>query len=139
MDDALTTLKNSPFTCPWCKEQISPRDENCSKCGYPLKGTEHDQERFRIQREIYLQAKYAKRRKVYGGIFVLFLLMGICFICGIVGFFARDNYSVTWLPKVIVFLSAAVVLLPVSLFSRKKPVLCFIIGAIVIIAGAIAL
>jgi len=137
--DSQPAVAQNPNACPWCKEHVSPRDENCPKCGYPLKGSEHGQERFRIERGMYLAEKLAKRRKVYTGIYVLFILTAMCFACGIAGYFARDNFPGTWLPKVIVFLSSAVVLLPITLYARKKPVLCFAIGAVIVIAGSIAL
>jgi len=137
--DTQPVAARNPNTCPWCKEPVSPRDEKCPKCGYPLKGGEDDIRYFKAERERYLMAVAPAERKIRRANYTLYLLAAVYFFIGAAGFFVRDEFTGAWMQKMALFLGCAVVQLFAALFAKRKPAVCFITGLAVLIISSVVI
>jgi hypothetical protein len=113
--------------CKCCFEKITPTDQFCKNCGFPLQGTDAEQNNF-----IYLRG-YKKiqvnelNNKASRASITFYIISGILFLSGLVVFFinAQNNDSV---PVLIVNGTLSVLFLLLGAWSAKKPVAAIICG-----------
>jgi hypothetical protein len=133
---SLPTLSTST-NCSACFKQINTDDAFCDACGYPLKGTEEEQNQFiaiRNTKEIDLEAAHKKIREAGKG---LYWVAGLTLVSGLIYFFINKSG-----PLLLVNLILATIFYCLGIWSKSKPLAAIISGlslyAITIILNAIA-
>jgi hypothetical protein len=124
------------IVCNACFKTVNETDSFCDNCGYPLKGTEKDQENFvsvRNAKEIDLEEANKKIKRAGN---VLYWIAGITIVSGIILYFVNHE-----LPTFIVNMVLGSINVILGTWSKKKPLSAIISGAalyvIVLILNAI--
>jgi hypothetical protein len=141
MEDLSTPDAAEAVFCAACSKKVNDEDAFCDACGYPLKGTEKEQDYFmsvRSSREIDLDDAYKKIKRAGN---VLYWIAGVSVIVGLIGYFAnKDDSARTAL--LIVNVVLAIIYAGLGLWSQKKPLTSIISGfslyAMMVLINAIA-
>jgi hypothetical protein len=72
--------------CPFCEETVIAGDAFCQHCGYPLKGTEEEQNTFRTERLLKEGKLVDIDTKVRTASIIMYVLAGLYLLFGIVTF-----------------------------------------------------
>jgi len=128
MEDSLSIPANESVFCKSCYEKVNEADAFCDSCGYPLKGTETEQQNFithRSVKELDL-ADYNNQIKKAGT--ALYWIAGILVFGGVLFYFtnSEDEDKLTLL---IVNLVIAMIFVALGGWSQKKPLAAIISGA----------
>lgn len=115
--------------CKSCFEKVSPADQFCQKCGFPLKGSDSEQQIFMYRRSFKKSELDFLSKKTESAATTLYVLAGLSFVIGVVYFFinsSSDNGSAI----LISYTAIAVIYLLLGVWSKKKPVASLISGMI---------
>lgn len=127
MENQIPAAVQLTENCAHCNTQAKPEDTFCTQCGYPLKGTEAEQNIFISERqdEEIDMFTYNKTLKQAGT--TLYYLAGVFILSGLVYFFMhKDEEDVV--AVVITDLIMAAMFLVLGAYSKKKPLACLISG-----------
>lgn len=113
--------------CKCCFEKINPADQFCQQCGFPLRATKEEQDKF-----IYLrgyqksQVKELNEKASYAAI-TFYIIAGLLLLYGLVEFFinAQNDDSIAGL---IIYGILSMIFLALGVWSNKKPVAAIICG-----------
>lgn len=115
--------------CRCCSENTNADDQFCEHCGYPLKGTDVEQNTFinaRQYRQHYMQEL---NKKIKSAGTTLYVLAGLMLLMGLVYFFANtDNNSSS--AVLITYAIVAIIFLLLGFWSRQQPVAAIISGTV---------
>lgn len=127
MENSISTPVLQTELCTYCNSKTETEDVFCTNCGYPLKGTELEQNNFVTQRSFNDIDLADLNKKLKNAGMSLYYLAGIFVISGFVNFFlSKDNPEV--LAIVIPIFILAVLFLILGAYSAKKPLACLISG-----------
>jgi hypothetical protein len=125
MENEVTPLPQTNTLCAACYSAVTNDDDYCTNCGYPLKGSEKDQQYFismRKSKEIDLNEANKKIKKAG---YILYLIAGLTGIYGIAMFFVNKSAGEGLL---IVNLILAIVYSGLGFWSKNKPLASIISG-----------
>nr|WP_067058316.1 hypothetical protein [Mucilaginibacter sp. L294] len=128
MDDSLT-IAQPKERCASCFNEIVNDDVYCTNCGYPIKGTEHEQRVFLSQNEVNNIDYNVYNDKVKRAGNSLYYLAGFALLGAIISFFTKQddpNVLAYTLPSLIL----AVLFLVLGSYSKKKPLACIVSGLV---------
>ncbi|MGZ3776026.1 MAG: zinc-ribbon domain-containing protein [Mucilaginibacter sp.] len=130
--DTATNPGNQICLCDKCYTKVDPDDQFCNSCGYPLKGTKEEKERFRpvAIKPGLDRREYEKRLK--DAVNTLYYLTGVFVLGGVILFFqVKDEPDVLTyiLPNIIL----AIVFLALGGYAHKKPLACITSGFVLYI------
>jgi len=115
--------------CKCCFEKINPADQFCQKCGFPLKGSDADQQIFIYRRGFRKVELTALGKKIKSAGTTLYVLAGIFLLYSLGYFFVnRPENSATVI--LITYTIVAVIFLLLGIWSQKKPVASIISGMV---------
>ena len=126
MEDNLAI--NAPVFCGSCNTQTNNADAFCDNCGYPLKGTQEEQNAFisdRTYKEIDLE-DYNKKIRSAG--VALYWIAGLCFVSGVI-VYAIDKDESTRTGLLIINTILTMIFVFLGAWSKKKPLAAIISGA----------
>ena len=113
-----------PIDCPNCTHLAGPKDIYCATCGYPIRGGEAEQKRYRWRQEsLQVDAVLAEKR-VKQGRNVLFLTAMLSIASGLFLFKEDISYLISGIILAIVY----VVL---GFWSMRKPFAALLTGLVV--------
>jgi hypothetical protein len=140
MEDSLS-IPALPIECHACYAKGSADDVYCTNCGYPLKGTEQEQQNFILKKNFTSidLGSFNKRLKTAAN--SLYYLGGAFVVYGIIFYFIKqDDPDAT--AMLLTNLILGFVYVALGSYTHKKPLACIVSGlclyAIVIILNAIA-
>jgi hypothetical protein len=117
------------FECKCCFEKINPVDQFCQKCGFPLKGSDSEQQEFMYRRSFKKSELDFLAKKIESAATTLYVLAGLSFLIGIVYFFINrttDDGSALLITYTII----AVIYLLLGVWSKTKPLASIISGMV---------
>lgn len=136
MENSLSISANESVFCKSCYEKVNETDAFCDNCGYPLKGSETEQQDFIVNRtykEIDLE-EYTKQIKKAG--MTLYLIAAFMLLGGVI-LYATSKETAILIGSVII----SGLFVSLGFWSRKKPLAAIVSGAalyaILIILSAI--
>jgi hypothetical protein len=130
--DSPTNQSSQISLCDSCFTRVDPDDRFCNSCGYPLKGTKEEKEKFRPIpiKPVLNRREYEKRLR--GAANTLYYLTGVFVLGGAILFFqVKDEPDVLGyvLPNIIL----AIVFLALGGYAHKKPLACITSGLVLYI------
>ncbi len=142
MEETLAITPSEPALCASCYANVAEADAFCDNCGYPIKGTEEEQQFFknnRIVKEIDLADYQTKIIKAGNK---LFWIAGFFAFGGFIMFLTSKDDQETNVNGLIVCLVISFIFVALGAWSRKKPLAALVSGAalygIVVILAAIS-
>ena len=113
--------------CKCCFEKTNLSDQFCKSCGFPLHGTEEQQNTFIYERGYKKMQVNELTNKASRASITFYIISGLMFISALVLFFinAQNDEAV---PNLIVYSIIAVLFLLLGVWSNKKPVAAIICG-----------
>lgn len=120
-------LTGTTPTCRCCLEQINESDQFCKTCGFPLQGTEEQQNNFIYERGYKKMQVNELTNKASRAAVTFYIIAGLMLLSGIVMFFmnAQNDESSA---NLIVYGIISVLFLLLGVWSNKKPVAAIICG-----------
>lgn len=113
--------------CAHCNREAKPEDTFCTNCGYPLKGTEAEQNDFITQRQFEEIDMFAYNKTLRQAGNTLYYLSGVFVFSAILYFFMhKDEAEVA--AVVVTNVVMAIIFLVLGAYSRRKPLACLISG-----------
>ncbi|MEO6523466.1 MAG: hypothetical protein ABIN91_17410 [Mucilaginibacter sp.] len=141
MEDNLSIPATKASFCSSCYTKVNEADAYCDNCGYPLKGTEIEQQNFitnRNVKEIDLE-DYNKKIKSAGN--ALYWVAIACVLSGIILYATAAVDAEQKFATLITNLILAIIFIALGVWSRKKPFAALVSGAclyaIILILNAI--
>jgi hypothetical protein len=127
MNDYQSSAEVTIPSCKCCFEKTNELDQFCTSCGFPLRGTEEQQNNFIYERgykkmQVNELAGKASRASV-----TFYIISGLMFLSGIVIFFMHpeNNRSSA---NLIIYAIISALFLCLGVWSNKKPVAAIICG-----------
>lgn len=122
----------NPPKCRACGININEQDQFCTSCGFPLKGSEVEQELFLGNRRYKQHQMHDLRRKIKNAQTTLFVLAGLFFILGILFYFISGQNDLSF-AALIQNLILAGIFLSLGGWAKSKPVVALISGLVLFI------
>jgi hypothetical protein len=126
--------------CKCCFEKINEADQFCQACGYPLKGSDAEQQIFIYRRGFKKADLHEHDKKIKKAGTTLYVLAGVFLLYGLIYFFIGRTQD-TSSGILITNAAVAVIFLLLGAWAGKKPVASIISGiilyAVIILIGAI--
>jgi len=129
----LSSVPGTVEECKCCFEKTNLVDQFCQKCGFPLKGTNAEQQIFMYRRSFKKLELNGYDKKIKSAGTTLYVLAGIFMLYGLVYFFA-DSKSNTASAMLITYGLVAIIFLLLGAWSGKKPVASIISGMVLYIS-----
>jgi hypothetical protein len=123
MEEISTQSAATAVICDACYKQVNNDDSFCDSCGYPLKGTEKEQNYFKAKRnckEIDLESAN-KKIEIAGK--TMYWIAGLTFVAGIVFYFINKDSAL-----LIVNIILTGIYLALGVWSKSKPLAAIISG-----------
>jgi hypothetical protein len=118
-------LKN----CPFCSEPIEPEDAFCIHCGFPIKGTDEEQEAYKTRRWVKEDELDEMKRRVRQASNTMYGLAVLFFLAGLFYYGTAESYQnpgsillINWI--------VSMVYIGLGLWSRTQPTAAIISGLI---------
>ncbi|WP_214070466.1 zinc ribbon domain-containing protein [Mucilaginibacter sp. dw_454] len=118
--DASPSITVAPNVCAVCSKNVDINDSFCDNCGYPLKGSEMDQQTFVVTRNNHEIDLNESLKKVKMASNTLYWIAGATALFGIFSYFITDDPA-TKISLLIVNFILAAVYLGLGIWSKKKP------------------
>lgn len=113
--------------CAHCNADSKAEDTFCTQCGYPLKGTEAEQNKFISERQVEEIDMFTYNKTLRQASNTLYYLAGVFIFGGLVYFFMhKDDADVV--SVVITNIIMAAIFLVLGSYSKRKPLACLISG-----------
>jgi len=88
MEDTASPTQNAAAKCPVCRTEVDAANVFCNNCGYPRKGTEHEQRMFLLNRNTKKNKLERANKKLWQATNTLFIIgaligiiaLGNCFL-----------------------------------------------------------
>ena len=128
MEETASTAQNAAAKCPVCRATVDAGDVFCNTCGYPRKGTEHEQRMFLLKRNTQKTKLESANKKIRQATNTLFI------IGALIGVLALGNYflSLTVLRgdfgQMISQLPIAIVFVALGFWSKRQPLSAILCG-----------
>jgi ribosomal protein L37E len=127
MQEAITSAAPETLTCRSCSTTVFNHEAFCNTCGYPLQGTEDEQQSFMVNRVGQQIDLEEHDKQVKSASTTLFVLAGLTVLSGAFELFTNDNPSNA--TAIGIFYCIVVALfIGLGLWSRKKPTAAIISG-----------
>ncbi|MBS1504603.1 MAG: zinc ribbon domain-containing protein [Bacteroidetes bacterium] len=125
--DATINPADGTALCNSCFNKVGPDDQFCNNCGYPLKGSQQEQNSFKTRHIVNTIDLVDYKKKLRNAENTLYYLAGLFALWGIILFFMhKDEEDV--LAYCIPNFVLAVVFLLLGAYTKKKPLICLISG-----------
>ena len=118
--------------CRACGNAVNEQDQFCINCGFPLKGTETEQNLFISARHFRKHQVQELHRKVKNAQTTLFVLAGLFFVFGVIAYFIAGQNDLGF-AVLIQQLILAAVFLALGGWAKSKPVVALISGLVLFI------
>ncbi|AYL95979.1 zinc ribbon domain-containing protein [Mucilaginibacter celer] len=113
--------------CTYCNTEIKAEDTFCTQCGYPVKGTETEQNHFISEREIQEIDLFTYNKSLRQATNTLYYLSGIFVFAALIYFgLHKDDPDVV--AVVITNIIMAAIFLVLGSYSKRKPLACLVSG-----------
>lgn len=122
----------NPSKCRACGSTVNEQDQFCTSCGFPLKGTDEEQNLFISARHFRKNQVHELRRKIKNAQTTLFVLAGLFFVVGIIYYFISGQNDLAF-AVMITNLILAAVFLALGGWAKNKPVVAIISGLVLYI------
>lgn len=137
MDETLPTPApeetTAPVTCPICSKQVQPTVKFCDGCGYPIGGTEFDQNEFQYAYDLKKHDLDTAKDVVKSGTTTLFVLAGLIAVGNTVLYFTTDQIEI-----LIAGVFIVAIFLGLAFWSKKKPFTALVVALIVYVTIILA-
>jgi len=123
MEEISTQSTAATVVCDACYKQVNNDDAFCDSCGYPLKGSEREQNYFKAERsnkEIDLESA---NKKIETAGKTMYWIAGLTFLSGIIFYFMNKDSAL-----LIVNIILTGIYLALGAWSKTKPVAAIISG-----------
>jgi hypothetical protein len=118
--------------CKCCSKVVNIEDQFCQACGFPLKGTEENQNTFIYTRGYKHLELQGLERKIKSAGTTLYVLAGFFLLFGL-GYFFINAGTNTSSGVLITNAIVAIIFLLLGYWSKKKPVAAIISGMVLFI------
>ncbi|WP_121811839.1 zinc ribbon domain-containing protein [Mucilaginibacter kameinonensis] len=113
--------------CAHCNADSKAEDTFCTQCGYPLKGTEAEQNKFISERQVEEIDMFTYNKTLRQASNTLYYLAGVFIFAGLIYFFIHKD-EVDVVSVVITNIIMAAIFLVLGAYSKRKPLACLISG-----------
>jgi hypothetical protein len=122
--------------CNYCSEIILEQDQVCSNCGYPIKGSSDEQQKFiSLKGRIKHDLKELKT-KIENAQITFYILSGLFFLMGGISYLTVKDKELA-LNILIENLILCTIFLALGGWAKIKPVICILVGLIFYIISQI--
>ncbi|MFT3936960.1 MAG: hypothetical protein QM726_25260 [Chitinophagaceae bacterium] len=128
-EPSLTPTTELVQECKSCFATINPEDSFCQACGFPLKGSAEQQEKFLYNRQYANVEIKGMNEKIKSAGTTLYVLSGLFVLYGLIYFF-KDSSSDDSSALLITNAAIAIIFLLLGFWSTKKPVASIISGMV---------
>ena len=122
----------NPPKCRACGNTVNEQDQFCISCGFPLKGTDEEQNLFISIRHFKKNQVNALHKKIKNAQTTLFVLAGLFFIAGVIYYFVSGQNELAF-AVMIQNLILAAVFLALGGWAKNKPLVAIISGLVLYI------
>jgi predicted amidophosphoribosyltransferase len=113
--------------CAHCSTDVKPGDTFCTQCGYPVKGTEAEQNKFISERQVEEIDMFTYNKTLRQASNTLYYLAGVFVFSGLLYFFMHKDQSDV-LAVVITDIIMVAIFMVLGAYSKKKPLACIILA-----------
>jgi hypothetical protein len=131
-----TTQTEARVTCEYCSETISAQDQNCTSCGYPIKGNKEERRQFISLKGRMKHELKELKTKVENAQITFYVLSVLFFLVGVISYFTVKDKGLS-LNLLIENLILCTIFLALGGWSKTKPVTCILLGLIFYILSQI--
>jgi hypothetical protein len=118
--------------CQHCATMVTLNETYCHSCGFPVKGTEHQQKRFLIDKEIKQLDLNEDEGSVTSAEVTIFVLAGLTMLSGVFLSFMAKSYVV-----LVISLVLALIYIALGFWAKQKPlpaILCCLVLYVTLVA-----
>ena len=127
MENQIPAAVQPTEKCAHCNTEIKTEDTFCTQCGYPLKGTEAEQNNFTTEKQFEEIDMFTYNKTLRQASNTLYYLAGVFVFSGLLYFFMhKDEAEVV--SVVITNLVMAIIFVALGAYSKRKPLACLISG-----------
>ena len=124
------------LTCDYCSKTISELDQTCANCGYPIKGSPEEQQKFiSLKGRMKHELKELKTR-IENSQITFYVLSGLFFLVGVISYFTLKDGELS-LNVLIENLVLCTIFLALGGWAKTKPVICILLGLLFYIISQI--
>jgi len=124
------------LTCDYCSETILEQDQICTNCGFPIKGSSEEQQKFfSLKGRVRHEVKELKT-KIENAQITFYVLSVLFFLVGIISYFTVKDKELS-LNVLIENLILCTIFLALGGWAKSKPVICILLGLIFYITSQI--
>jgi len=127
MDATVNQINERKF-CTACYTQVDQEDQFCNSCGYPLKGTEQEQERFMSVRNVKEIDLVEANIKIKRASYALYFIAGATVLMGLIMYGSSKTVEVKN-DLLLINIILAAIYAGLGLWCRSKPLAAIISGA----------
>lgn len=93
MEEPEQLVSSEAIKCDNCENLSSPSQKYCSKCSYPIGGTEEEKKKFKIKIHGHKFLLEEAKKETNTARIIILVLAGIVFLTGLFQGLARDNFA----------------------------------------------
>lgn len=128
--------KPAQLTCDYCSGIISEHDQNCTNCGFPIKGSSEEQQKF-ISLKGWMKHEVKELRTKIENAQITFYVLSVLFLLvGVISYFTVKDKELS-LNVLIENLILCTIFLALGGWAKSKPVICILSGLIFYIISQI--
>jgi hypothetical protein len=128
METTTSTAQNAAAKCPVCRAKVDAQDTFCNNCGYPRKGSEHEQRMFLLKRNTQKNKLERANKKIWQATNTLFIIGALIGILSLGNCFLsltalRGDYG-----QLISQLPIAIIFVALGFWCKKRPLPAILCG-----------
>jgi len=132
----MSIINQGHLICDYCAGIISEHDQNCTNCGFPIKGSSEEQQKFisfkgRMKHEVK-----ELKTKIENAQITFYVLSVLFFLVGVISYFTVKEEELS-LNLLIENLILCAIFLALGGWAKSKPVICILLGLIFYITSQI--
>ena len=127
MDAQFTPITEETIYCKSCEATAAAGDQFCTGCGYPLRGTEQEQERFLMDKGYKELNLEEAKKQVKRASYALYYVAGATFVGGLIVYGLNRNglqNGTVLLVNIII----AIIFAAIGFWCTSKPLAAIITG-----------
>jgi hypothetical protein len=124
------------LTCDYCAKTISESDQTCANCGYPIKGSPEEQQKFISFKGRLKQEVKELKTKIENAQITFYVLSILFFLVGVISYFTVKDKELS-LNVLIENLILCAIFLALGGWAKGKPVICILFGLVFYIISQI--
>ena len=111
--------------CSFCEKEITGDEKFCTHCGFPLLGTEEEQNKFKVADELKKIKLRDSQKRIKSAANTLYIIAALFFVAALIKDGNDDNKTLMLINMVV-----ALVYVALGFWSKQKPFVALLAGLI---------